>query len=159
MWKFYHFIREQKWFKIFRRNYMLIVLVRLISFFWGQIWIGDILAFSVVLGFLVGEMCILLENVYNLVNKMYIWCGEMFCLWLAGEWKKSKCMVSSGNNGNKWTKHLHLAICAMYNVHCTCYFCKSLLSSIFNKQTCSRFTRLFGRSSIVTIPRIPYKTL
>ena len=40
--------------------------------FWGQIWIGDILAFSVVLGFLVGEMCILLENVYNLVNKMYI---------------------------------------------------------------------------------------
>ena len=29
---------------------MYIVLVRLISFFWGQIWIGDILAFSVVFG-------------------------------------------------------------------------------------------------------------
>ena len=72
---------------------------------------------------------------------------------LASWWvEKSKCMVSSGNNGNKWTKHLRLAICAMYMLFL------HLLCSMFNKQTCSRFTRLFGWL-FVTMPRIPYKTL
>ena len=37
-------------------------------------------------------------------------------------------------------------------------FCKSLLCSMFNEQTCTRFTWLFGRS-VVTMPKISLKTL
>ena len=36
----------------------------------------------------------------------------------------------------------------------TRYICKSLLSSLFYKQTCSRFTRSFGRL-FVSMPKIP----
>ena len=36
--------------------------------------------------------------------------------------------------------------------------CKSLLCSMFNEQTCTRFTWLFGRS-VVTMPKISLKTL
>ena len=50
--------------------------------------------------------------------------------------------------------HLFSQLHLCYNLS----FCKSLLCSLFNEQTCSRFTWLFGWS-VVTMPKISLKTL
>ena len=56
------------------------------------------------------------------------------------------CMLTNKNpNANKLSDQLFvywLSVCSVANI-----YCKSLLCSMFNEQTCSRFTRLVGRCS------------
>ena len=51
-----------------------------------------------------------------------------------------------------------MVICLKLIFFSFCQYCKSLLCSMFNEQTCSRFTRLFVRL-FVTTPRISHNNI